>query len=128
MRLLLLFSLFLTGCATRIQYVQTPSLAPISKTTGEIKTIIKTITTSNETAVKLIETKLAEQEQYILKSENEIAKLSVENESKKSQILDLVSNESKLTKKNIKLWLATVSITLLFLGSIALRFINIKII
>lgn len=126
MRLLPLFSLLLIGCAGKTIYMETPTLTPLYRNTEDIRTIIKTITTTNNEAVQLIEAKLQAQDNFVKQSDAAIKQLASDNSQKQSQILNLTMNESKLALKNMKLYLAVIVTSLLFLGSIALRFINIK--
>lgn len=128
MRLLLLFSFLLLGCAGKTIYLEKPNLAPLQRKTEEIRTIIKTIETPNQTAIAQVEQKLLEQEIIIKESDEAVAKLSLENSKKETQILNLSLNEAKLTKRNIKLLLATITIAGLLIISIALRFVNFKLI
>lgn len=127
MRLLPLFSLLLIGCAGKTIYMETPTLTPLYRNTEDIRTLVKTITITNNETAQLIEAKLQAQENFLKQSDIAIKQLATDNTQKQSQILTLTMNESKLALKNMKLYLAVIITSLLLLGSIALRFINFKI-
>lgn len=107
--------------------METPTLTPLYRNTEDIRTLVKTITITNNETAQLIEAKLQAQENFLKQSDIAIKQLATDNTQKQSQILTLTMNESKLALKNMKLYLAVIITSLLLLGSIALRFINFKI-